>query len=245
MALPQLTICNIDATAAVIPLSRPVRTAVGTIPAAPLVIIKLETREGPIGWAYIFAYTPAALPALHRLVIDIGVELRHKVVAPLAIMAQWDRRFRLLGWQGLVGMAISGIDMALWDVLGRAAELPVATLLGGAPRAIMAYDSFGILDPGADGPAIEASLARGFRAIKIKVGGGDVACDIAALQMVRSIAGPDVLLMADYNQSLVVPEALRRVRLLSDFDLHWIEEPVKAEDLAGHAAVRQACGVPI
>lgn len=245
MPLPLLTIRHIDAVPAVIPMARPIRTAVGSIPAAPLVIIRLETHQGIRGQAYIFAYSPTALAALHRLTIDIGAELPDRAVEPLSIMGHWDRRFRLLGRQGLVGMAISGLDMALWDALGRAAGLPVASLLGGAPKPVMAYDSFGLLDPAADGPAIDASLARGFRAIKIKLGDGELGRDIEALRMVRSLAGPDVLLMADYNQSLDVPEAIRRIRRLEEFDLHWIEEPVKAEDLAGHAAVRAGCNTPV
>src|SRR5262245_941384 len=156
MPMLPLSIRTIEATAAVVPLARPIRTAVGAIPAAPLVVVRLQTEEGPRGQTYIFAYTTAALPALHRLVLDIGAELRGMAVAPLSVMAHWDRRFRLLGWQGLVGMAVSGIDMALWDALGHAAGQPVAGLLGGAPRPILAYDSFGIIDPKADGAAIEA-----------------------------------------------------------------------------------------
>jgi mandelate racemase len=245
MPLPQLTIRAIEAAAVIVPLARPIRTAVGTIPAAPLVVIRLQTEEGPRGQAYIFAYTATALPALHRLVLDIGAELRGMAAAPLSILAHWDRRFRLLGWQGLVGMAVSGIDMALWDALGHAAGVPVASLLGGAPRPIMAYDSFGIIDPKADGAVIEASIRRGFRAIKIKLGDGDLARDVAAVRAVREIIGPEARLMIDYNQSLSVPEAIRRIRRLAEFDLHWAEEPVKAEDLAGHAQVRAACGVPI
>jgi mandelate racemase len=245
MSLPPLTIRAIDATAVIVPLARPIRTAVGSIPAAPLVVIRLQTEEGPRGQAYIFAYTPAALAALHRLVRDIGAELQGMAVAPLSIMAHWDRRFRLLGWQGLVGMAVSGIDMTLWDALGHAAGLPVAAQLGGAPKPIPAYDSFGIIDPAADGAAIEASMSRGFRAIKIKLGDGDLARDVAAVRAIRGIIGPETRLMIDYNQSLDVAEAIRRIRRLAEFDLHWAEEPVKAEDLAGHAQVRAACGVPI
>jgi mandelate racemase len=245
MPILPLTIRAIDATAVIVPLARPIRTAVGTIPAAPLVVIRLQTEEGPQGQAYIFAYTTAALPALHRLVLDIGAELRSMAAAPLSIMTHWDRRFRLLGWQGLVGMAVSGIDMALWDALGHAAGLPVAALLGGGPKPILAYDSFGIIDPAADGAAIERSMSHGFRAIKIKLGDGDLARDVAAVQTVRGIIGPGIRLMVDYNQSLDVAEAIYRIRRLAEFDLHWVEEPVKAEDLAGHARVRAACGVPI
>jgi mandelate racemase len=245
MSFPRLTVRDVEAIPAIVPLPRPIRTAVGAIPAAPLVVIRLHTHEGPRGQAYIFAYTPAALPALHRLTLDIGAELRDRTVEPASIMAHWDRRFRLLGWQGLVGMAVSGLDMALWDVLGRAAEVPLATLLGGAPNPVMAYDSFGLLELATDAAAIEASLAGGFRAIKIKVGEGDLPRDIAALQFVRRIAGPGIRVMADYNQSLDPAEAIRRIRRLAEFDLHWIEEPVRAEDLEGHAAVRSKGGVPV
>jgi mandelate racemase len=142
-------------------------------------------------------------------------------------------------------MAVSGVDMALWDACARAADVPLAVLLGGAPRPLPAYDSHGTVDPVTDGAVIEASLAKGFRAIKIKLGDGDLASDLAAVQMVRGIAGPDIRLMVDFNQSLDPPEAIRRITRLAEFDLHWIEEPVKAEDLAGHRAVREATGAPI
>lgn len=245
MSMPELTIRAVTAAAVVVPLARPIRTAVGTIESAPLVLIDVATHQGPTGCAYIFAYTTTALASLHRLVLDIGAELQNKPVAPLEIMRHWDRRFRLLGWQGLVGMAVSGLDMALWDARARAAGATVAALLGGAPKAIPAYDSYGVLDPAVDGAIIEASLASGFRAIKIKLGDGDLAADLAAVKLVRRIAGPDVRLMVDFNQSLDPPEAIRRITHLAEFDLHWVEEPVKAEDLAGHATVRAASGAPI
>lgn len=243
--MSELTIRSVDATAVVAPLARPIRTAVGTLPSAPLVLIDVQSEQGPRGAAYIFAYTTTALGALHRLVLDIGAELKGKPIAPLDLMRHWDRRFRLLGWQGLVGMAVSGLDMALWDALGCAANKPLVSLLGGLPKPIVAYDSYGAIDPAADGAAIEASLAQGFRAIKIKLGDGPTAGDVAAVKMVRTLGGPGLRLMVDFNQSLDVAEAIRRIERIAEFDIHWVEEPVKAEDLAGHAAVRGAVNVPI
>ncbi len=245
MAIPNLTIAGVTARPVVAPIARPVRTAVGTIPAAPLVLIDVTTREGITGKAYVFAYTPVALAPLNRLIGDIGAELVGMYVAPQDVMRHFDRRFRLIGWQGLIGMAVSGIDMALWDALGRAAGLPVVRLLGGNVRALAAYDSYGVVEPKADSEALAASVASGFKAIKIKVGDGDIARDIATVRAVREIIGPSIRLMVDFNQSLDVPEAIRRIRHLSDFDLHWIEEPVRAEDLAGHARVRAGSGATI
>jgi mandelate racemase len=142
-------------------------------------------------------------------------------------------------------MALSGIEMALWDVLGRACGQPVVRLLGGEPSPIPAYDSYGIVDPMADRRALERSLERGFRAIKIKIGGGGIDNDVDTVAAVRDIVGDGTALMVDYNQSLTVTEALRRIDRLAEYDLHWVEEPVPAEDIRGHAEVRSASPVPI
>jgi mandelate racemase len=240
-----LIIEDLVARPVIAPLQRPLRTAVGEIPAAPLVLIDLRTRDGLVGRSYLFAYTGVALAALTRLVTEIGAELKGKTVAPVARMAEFDRRFRLLGWQGLIGMAVSGLDMALWDALARSLDQPLVALLGGSAQPLAAYDSFGMIDPKADETAILASIENGFRAIKIKIGGGTLEHDIAAVSAVRSMTGPDIRLMVDYNQSLDPVEAIRRISHLKRFDLSWVEEPVPAEDFAAHARVRTASSIPI
>ena len=153
------------------------KNAFGVIRSAPLVLIDVATDQGITGRSYIFAYTRLTLKPLVRLIEDIGGELAGKPIAPFDLMAAMDAKFRLLGWQGLVGMAVSGLDMAFWDVLGRAAGQPLATLLGGSPRPIRAYDSYGAVDPVADEAALRRSLDQGFRGIKIKGGDGDLAND--------------------------------------------------------------------
>jgi mandelate racemase len=245
MAEPGLVIRKIKARAVNAPMARPVKTAVGSISSAPLVLIDVLTEEGIEGRSYIFAYTGMALRPLVQLIEELAEELSGTPVAPVEQLRAFDRRFRLLGWQGLVGMAVSGLDMALWDVMGRAVSWPVARLLGGSPRALSAYDSYGVVDPIKDEPVILRSLERGFRGIKIKVGDGDLARDEATVRAVRAMIGPDVALMVDYNQSLDPIEAIRRISRLSAYDLHWVEEPVRAEDLRGHAHVRAASPAPI
>src|SRR5262245_27154721 len=206
-----LTIRDIRVRAVNAPLARPIRTAVGAIPSAPLLLIDVATEQGIVGRSYLFAYTPAALAPLARLAAEIGGELAGQPVVPVEILRSFDRRFRLLGRQGLLGMLLSGLDMALWDALGCAAGWPVVRLLGGQARPLPAYDSFGIVDPVADERAILQSLERGFRAIKIKIGDGDLEKDVATVAAVRRMIGPGIALMVDYNQSLDVPEALRRI----------------------------------
>jgi mandelate racemase len=245
MSTDSPTIRSLKARAVNVPLERPIRTAVGTIPAAPLVLLDILTEEGISGYAYVFGYTPVTLAPLARFVENIADTLKGKSVSPVERMREFDRMFRLLGRQGLVGMAQSGIEMALWDVLGRACGQPVVRLLGGEPSPIPAYDSFGVVDPKADRRTLERSLERGFRAIKIKIGDGSIDNDVDTVAAVRDIVGDQTALMVDYNQSLTVTEALRRIDRLAQYDLHWVEEPVAAEDIHGHAEVRAASPVPI
>jgi mandelate racemase len=222
-----------------------VKNAFGVIGSAPLVLIDVSTDQGLTGRSYIFAYSKLTLKPLVRLIEDIGNDFVGKKIAPFDLMTQMDAKFRLLGWQGLVGMAVSGVDMAFWDALGQSAGQPLATLLGGSPRPIRAYDSYGVVDPVADKAALRRSLDQGFRGIKIKSGGGDLANDERVVKAVRELIGPDVALMLDFNQSLDPSEANRRIDRLAAYDLHWIEEPVAAENLQGHAKVRATSPISI
>ena len=236
---------SIKARAVVAPISRPVRTAFGVIETAPLVLIDVTTDQGVTGRSYIFAYTRMTLKPLLQLIEEIGRDLTGKAIVPFDLMAAMDAKFRLLGWQGLVGMAVSGLDMAYWDALGQLAGKPLAELLGGSPRPMRAYDSYGAVDPVTDAAALHRSVDQGFRGIKIKGGDGDAANDERVVKGVRALLGPDIALMLDFNQSLDPAEATRRIARLAPYDLHWIEEPVPQEDLQGHAQVRATSPTPI
>jgi mandelate racemase len=236
---------SVKARGLVVPIARPVKTAFTTIDAAPLVLIDVETDQGVTGRSYIFAYTRLTVKPLVHLIEEIGRELVGQPVAPVDLMAAMNAKFRLLGWQGLVGMAVSGLDMAYWDALGQIAGRPLAALLGGSPRPIKAYDSYGVVDPVADEKALRRSLEQGFRGIKIKGGDGDAANDERVVKGVRALLGPDVALMIDFNQSLDPAEATRRIARLKPYELHWIEEPVPQENLSGHAKVRETSPTPI
>lgn len=245
MNKPTPAIRGVKARALVAPISRPVKNAFGVIEAAPLVLIDVTTDQGVAGRSYIFAYTKLTLKPLVQLIEEIGRDLVGKAVAPFNLMAAMDAKFRLLGWQGLVGMAVSGLDMAFWDVLGQVAGRPLVELLGGSAGPIQAYDSYGAVDPVADERDLRRSLEQGFRGIKIKGGDSDAAHDERVVKGVRALIGPDVALMFDFNQSLDPDEAIRRINRLAPYNLHWIEEPVPQENLQGHAEVRRKSPTPI
>lgn len=240
-----MVIRSIVARAVVAPIDRPIRTAVGVIPAAPLVLLDVHTEQGITGHAYLFAYTPVTLKPLVALVKELGDLLTGKTVVPFERMKDLDLHFRLLGTQGLLGMVLSGLDMAFWDILGKAAGRAVVELLGGQAKPLRAYDSYGFIDIKTDAADLHRSLDRGFQGIKIKVGVGSLAQDVASVSAVRQLIGSDVALMLDFNQSMTPAEAIYRISKLSRFDPYWIEEPVSAQDLDGHAAVRVSTSVPV
>ena len=236
---------SVKARGLVAPISRPVKNAFGVIEAAPLVLIDVATDQGVTGHAYLFGYSKLTLKPLVMLIEEIGRELVGKAIVPFDLMGAMDAKFRLLGWQGLIGMAVSGLDMAFWDALGQIAGKPVVELLGGSPRPMLAYDSYGAVDPAADEKHLRRSIEQGFRGIKIKGGYGDAANDERVVKGVRALLGPDIALMIDFNQSLDPEEAKRRIARLAPYDLTWVEEPVPQENLCGHAEVRKSSPIPI
>ncbi len=240
-AQAKLTIRNLRARPVNVPMARPLQTSGGSVATAPLILIDIETEEGVTGCSYVFCYTPLALGPVTQLLVSLGAAIKGDPVAPLVVQEKLQKIFRLLGPQGLTGIAMAGIDMALWDALAKANGLPLVRLLGGEPQPIPAYNSCGLGIIGPERAASEAQelAAPGFKAIKVRIGYPELKTDIEVVRAVKAALGDDILLMSDFNQSLTAAEALRRTRALDDEGLYWIEEPVLASDYAGHAQVRQ------
>ncbi|HLA21442.1 MAG TPA: enolase C-terminal domain-like protein [Pseudolabrys sp.] len=246
--LPPLTVRAIRATPVEIPLNFVLGTSMGAVRAAPLLLIDLETEEGVTGRTYLFCYLRAAAPAIVSLLSEVERVVQGERVDPAALWAKLARRFTLIGVQGIVRMAMSGFDVACWDALGQAAKLPLAALLGAEPRAIPAYNSCGLGlmdDLGALAAEAETLLTGGFRALKLRLGYPTVVEDIAAVHAVRQRIGDTVALMVDYNQALVVDEALKRGRALDAENIYWLEEPIRHDDYAGAALLARELKTPV
>jgi L-alanine-DL-glutamate epimerase-like enolase superfamily enzyme len=158
------------------------------------------------------------------------------------------RAFPVLGFRGLTSAAISGVDMALWDLLGKSLGVPVAQLLGGACRDHMpAYASGGWADEHRIGRQLLGYVERGFGAVKMRVGiiDGDPRHSAARVKAARAALGPEIGLMCDAHGTLSVAEAKRFCRLVEDCNLMWFEEPVTADDKPGQAQVRAMTDIPI
>jgi mandelate racemase len=240
-----MTVRSLTVRAVELVPERPVETAAGALATTPLVLIDLETRDGIVGRSYVRCYTPLALRATARLIDDLSDVVAGAAVNPAALDAALRQRFRLMGLAGLVGIAIAGVEMAAWDACAKARGVPLVELLGGEPRPIPAYASLRSMRPGAAAQEAGEAISHGFTAVKLKVGGGTLAQDLEAIHAVREAIGEQAELMVDYNQSLSVEEALRRVRALDEEGLAWIEEPTRAEDYAGHATIAAAARTPI
>jgi mandelate racemase len=209
------------------------------------VLTDVLTEEGVVGHSYVFCYAALALKPVALLVKGLEPLIAGRPVAPLEIERLLAARFRLLGPQGLTGIAMAAIDMALWDALARARELPLARLLGATLKPIPAYGATGY--DGAEGSARVAAewAERGFKGVKAKIGYPDVREDVEVIRAMRRAVGEGVALMVDYNQSLAATDAIERGRRLDDEGLTWIEEPTLADDYAGHARIAREVRTPI
>ncbi len=244
---PALTIRAVRTVAVSVPMRFALGTSAATVRDAPLLLIDLETEEGVTGRSYLFCYRPSGAAAIAAVLHDAVALIAGEPLAPLVNGAKLERRFALIGVTGVVRMALSALDMALWDAVAMAAGLPLATLLGAAPRAIPAYNScgLGLMEPAAAADEAERLLVGGFKAMKLRLGHPTLAEDLAVTRAVRRRLADDIALMVDYNQALTLAQALQRGHALAAEGVYWIEEPIRHDNLAGHAALTRARGVPI
>jgi mandelate racemase len=246
MEAPMIRLTALRARPVLPPFRRPPVSASGAIAKAPLVLLDLETDAGLTGRAYVFGFAPWTLAAIAGCARGLFEMVEGDPLAPFDLEAKLRRQLTLLDPNGLVGLALSGLDMAAWDALAQARGVPLVTLLGGAPRAIPAYNSTGLWIQPVETLADEAEalLGEGFRAIKLRVGRDDFAQDLAAVRAVKKRIG-EATLMCDFNQRLTVNEGLRRARALDVEGLHWIEEPLRHDDYEGHARIAAEVATPI
>jgi mandelate racemase len=243
-----LTIRNLRARAVLVPMKRPVQSASGSIPIAPLILIDLETEQGVTGRSYVCAYMTGMLKPILGCLEYAAEVLKGERLAPFDNDQKLRKRLVLFDTPGVLGIALSGVDMAAWDALARAQGIPLVQLLGGAVRPVRAYNSCGLwIQPVARlADEAQALLAEGaYSAVKLRLGRDDPAEDLAAVRAVRGRVGDRVTLMCDFNQRLTVNEALARGRMLDDEGLYWIEEPMRHDHYAGYARLCAELRTPV
>lgn len=212
------------------------------------VFANVETDEGVTGtgWSYTLGYGGRSV--LELLTGTLGPLLAGRQVADapaeLERMADW---LHPVGQGGVSSLAVGALDTALWDLRGKAAQAPVYELAGGSRRNVPAYAS-GIdlhLSTRELEQRVGGYLDAGYTAVKIKIGLDDAVSDAERVGAVRRLVGPQVRVMVDANQRWNVAETVRRSRLLEEFDLFWLEEPLPADDIDGYAQARSRMQLPL
>ncbi len=248
MNLESLTLRAIDARPLLLRLERPVIARIATITEWPLILIDLHTEEGVVGRSYLEPYVPKSMAYLVPALRDLGEMLKGRRLAPVELFEAGRKSLHFVGYEGMSLIAVSGLDMAAWDALARAADVPLCVLLGGSVGAVKAYNSNGLWLKPPDAVAAEAVELReegGFEGLKLRLGRERMADDLATIEAVRRSVGEDMDLMVDFNQGLHLGEALRRCHAIDDLGLAWMEEPIVYDNLDGYRQLAAELGTPI
>lgn len=220
---------------------------------APGVAIYADT--GHVGYG--FCGTHAHLPT-DRLIVDCIVHAFGPLLLgedPREVRALWEKLYRQpeirwVGRAGITHLALGAIDIALWDLKAKLAELPLWKLLGGSARKkVEAYNT----DGGWLNWSLETLVSdckrlvdeHGYRAVKIKVGSQNPRDDLRRVESVRKALGPDVRIMTDANGRWNLPQAMQIAGGLADFDIAWIEEPLEFDDIPGHRRLAESISTPV
>jgi len=241
-------IASLDARLVRVPLTRPWG---GDVTSVGVIATHLVRTDGAEGWG--FSWTPqiGAEAVLALLQHDLAPAAVGRSAQPgEAWQGLWEHLHEA-GGGGVTTIALAGLDLAVWDAAARAAGGTVSDLLGRERESARVYGSgVNLHYPLADLVAqAERWVASGFDAVKVKVGKPDVAEDLDRLRAVRDVIGPDRALMIDANQRWDLDRATRSLDVLAEIDPAWIEEPLRADDLAGHTELARrlaaSSGIPI
>lgn len=248
MTQVQLTLKSVRARPVVVPLKRPVVSKVGLFREWPLILIDLYTNEGVVGHSYLEPYLKKSARYIVPVIEDLAEAAKGQTVAPFDAYRRGIGALHLVGREGVSLIAVSGLDMAAWDALAKAAGLPLAVFLGGTVGPVPAYNSNGLWLTSVDELAAEAVALvgeGGFTGLKLRLGREKLSDDLAAIAAVREGAGATVQLMCDFNQGLSLGDALVRCHALDDQGLYWFEEPITYDNIPGYAQLARELKTPV
>jgi L-alanine-DL-glutamate epimerase-like enolase superfamily enzyme len=214
-----------------------------------IVIAHVRTDEGVTGVGYALAFAGGGVEAILSY---LDAKLVPALIGedPLYVERLWDKMFRLdrgIKRQGIAAYGVAALDIALWDIVGKVAKLPLYKLWGAVTDRVPAYGSGGWAKYSTKDVIAEAEryVNLGCRYYKMKIHEPDPRKNVERVREVKQALGGDVRMMVDVNQKLDVLGAIRQAKLLEELDLIWLEEPVLADDLAACAEVAAASPIPI
>ncbi|MYZ43293.1 mandelate racemase/muconate lactonizing enzyme family protein [Schauerella aestuarii] len=212
-------------------------------------IVEIETADGVVGWGECYGPSQVARAYIES---QYGPRIIGRDAFDVEVI--WEdlyNRIKDYGSKGMAISALSGIDIALWDIIGKVCGKPIHKLIGGAHRTEVQSYATGLyfidMDRLIEEAVEEAQeyVAQGFTAIKMKIGLGSPKLDIERVRAVREAIGGDVRLMVDANHCFTVPAAIKLGRELEKLDVEWFEEPISPEDLDGYVEVTRALDMAV
>ncbi len=226
------------------PPGRGFRYAGGVVTSRVTSLVRVHTDTGLVGLGAAYSH-----PDLVRIIIEGNLKAHLIGEDPLQVEALWDKMYGLTRWYGRKGAAVSaigGIDIALWDLRGKAESRPIYRLLGGERGVAPAYASglFWHDDVSALEKEAERHRQRGFRRVKMRLGRSEE-YDVAAVQAARRGVGSDGDVLVDGSHRYTVEIAERMGKVLADLGVFWFEEPFPPEDLDAYVALRPKLRVPL
>jgi muconate cycloisomerase len=240
-------IADVRVVVADIPVRRPHHMSFTTLEAVNFVFVRLETDDGIVGWGEAAClggptWSEESAESIEATITRyIAPWLRGRDAAGIEPLRQEMAR-RLQGNP----FARAAVEMALWDLNGRALGVPVHRLLGGRVRDRVALSwSLAVTDPEAEIAEARVKVARGHRIFKIKTAAHPVAHDVTRVRRIREAVGAGVALRVDANQGWDRATALRAIRALEPYDLDFVEQPVPRWDVEGLAHVARSVSVPV
>jgi L-alanine-DL-glutamate epimerase-like enolase superfamily enzyme len=241
---PSPTVERLDARLIRVPLTRPWAADVTSVG---VIATTVTLSDGRTGFGFSWSPQIGAEAVLAMLQHDIAGWAVGREAEPEALWVPLWHHLHEAGGAGITTIAMAGLDLALWDARARGADAALSALLGRRRQSVPAYGSGVNLHYSVDDllAQVRRWIASGFEAVKIKVGRSDLSEDIDRVAAVREVLGPARQLMIDANQRWDLERATRSIEALEVFDLAWIEEPLRADDLAGHAELARRTTVPI
>ncbi len=220
----------------------------GVMTAFELVTVRVRDADGEegVGYTYTTGHNGRAIYAtLAHDIPEIAADADADRIEQIWNKVWWGLHYG--GRGGPAVLALSALDIALWDLKARRARLPLWKLLGGNDPGVPCYAGGIDLDFTIDAllKQTDGNLEKGFRAIKMKVGRERLSEDVARIAAMRKHLGDGFPLMVDANMKWTVDESIKRARAFQPFDLVWLEEPTIPDDVAGHARIVREGGMPI
>lgn len=241
------TIKNYSVYSAKAPLSKPISDATHTLTEISFLILRIETQSGIIGESYLLSFQ-YSLRAIAGALKDLGEMLiGEPIFDTVRVFEKLNHLNEYFGQEGINRWAQAAYNIAMWDAWTKSLQQPIWKVLGCSRTEVPIYGSGGWISYSPEELIDEVSnyKARGFKAVKIKVGKPDWKEDLERLRLVREAVGNEINIMMDANQGMTVPNALALARAARDLHIQWFEEPIDHTDFEGYKLLRTQAGISL